>query len=444
MSRHDQAIEITTILSTVARSLLIKSRSLYKVYEASSVQRRSRNQLASLQPRTHGRNPARAISPPPVTGFPGWSTATWPRPTPVKRRRPSGRKVCAHGGNRAAARRAPAFDESQGTSTNSARQASTELSANDTRPPTTANAGEDAANATSALQVVVSTGIVTARSRAGAGRDHPEAESDEASAPAARRSRSPPAIVAAAVTVQIELATRLPLSVIESGDAITISNPPATIVAAPAETAANALARVALDTGDTPSRRRHRHRCAGPDRDQRYDLAAKPRRDVDRDHGCKRDRCRSRRRRSRSNGRARRNRRRRSPAGGEGHRRTLRGSQGRRSVEARRRTEARQIIASTETKGRGRTDARVAAERRRPPSRKRRAIAASKPMPALKRSRTSRPRPKRVRSSAPRTSRHRRHRRTSRRPTSEQPQPTGFGVSHDGDSCTCRTSPARS
>ncbi len=58
-------------------------------------------------------------------------------------------------------------------------------------------------------------------------------------------------IVAAAVTVQIELASEAPASVIDSGDALTISNPPATIVAAPAETAANALARVALDTGDT-------------------------------------------------------------------------------------------------------------------------------------------------------------------------------------------------
>jgi flagellar hook-length control protein FliK len=57
-------------------------------------------------------------------------------------------------------------------------------------------------------------------------------------------------IVAAAVAVQIELSGEAPVSVIDSNDAITITNPPATVIASPAATAANALARVANDTGD--------------------------------------------------------------------------------------------------------------------------------------------------------------------------------------------------
>ena len=61
-------------------------------------------------------------------------------------------------------------------------------------------------------------------------------------------------IVAAAVTVQIELAADTSTTnVLDASDAITVSNPPATIAAAPAGTAANALARVALDTADTPT-----------------------------------------------------------------------------------------------------------------------------------------------------------------------------------------------
>ena len=79
----------------------------------------------------------------------------------------------------------------------------------------------------------------------------PKPPTNETPAPAAAPPVTGMAIVAAAVAVQIEFAADTPASVIDSSDALTISNPPAAIVAAPAETAANALARVANDTGDT-------------------------------------------------------------------------------------------------------------------------------------------------------------------------------------------------
>ncbi|MDQ8728143.1 flagellar hook-length control protein FliK [Bradyrhizobium sp. LHD-71] len=79
-----------------------------------------------------------------------------------------------------------------------------------------------------------------------------ETQPDEATADTdGEETPASPATLVAAVPIQIQLASEAaaPASVIESSDGAGISNPPATI-AAPAETAANALARVALDTGE--------------------------------------------------------------------------------------------------------------------------------------------------------------------------------------------------
>jgi flagellar hook-length control protein FliK len=109
--------------------------------------------------------------------------------------------------------------------------------------------------ATSEPEIVIKTGIVTASivtdqvEAAGEG----EADDTQSVIPASAPAPVAPVtgIVAAAVTVRMELASDTAANhVIETSDAITVSNPPATIVAGPAETAASALARVAIDTAD--------------------------------------------------------------------------------------------------------------------------------------------------------------------------------------------------
>lgn len=93
--------------------------------------------------------------------------------------------------------------------------------------------------------IVIRTGVVTADRTAEPIETAGDAETNDV--PAASSGTA----VVAAVTVPLQLATdTAPQSVIDSNDAVAVSNPPATIVAAPAETAANALARVAGDIGE--------------------------------------------------------------------------------------------------------------------------------------------------------------------------------------------------
>lgn len=117
---------------------------------------------------------------------------------------------------------------------------------------TTDNDATETPAATLEAQVTVATTGATAgaESEDVATADDTDADDTQA-AGASAPATTTTGIVAAAVTVQIELAGETSVPVIESGDAIAVSNPPATIVSAPAGTAASALARVALDTADT-------------------------------------------------------------------------------------------------------------------------------------------------------------------------------------------------
>jgi len=142
--------------------------------------------------------------------------------------------------------------QSQGQ-TEQTRQAANEATTNQSR---TTDTTSEAATETTEPDVVLTTGVVAASVTV----DQVETASDDtddtqAAAPATAPASAPvTGIVATAVTVQIELAADTNLDqVIDPSDAITVSNPPATIVAGPAETAANALARVALDTADNPT-----------------------------------------------------------------------------------------------------------------------------------------------------------------------------------------------
>lgn len=142
--------------------------------------------------------------------------------------------------------------QSQGQ-TEQARQASNESAAN--QPRSTDDASEEAAETTEPA-VVLATGVVTASVTTDQVETTPDDTDDaQAAAPATAPATTPvTGIVATAVTVQIELATDTNLDqVIDPSDAIIFSNPPATVIAGPAETAANALARVALDTADHPT-----------------------------------------------------------------------------------------------------------------------------------------------------------------------------------------------
>jgi flagellar hook-length control protein FliK len=140
-----------------------------------------------------------------------------------------------------------------GNQADSARQTPSEPSATDAP---VAN-GDTTAKPDEALTIeaiIAGTGLVAATVSGEHVDAAPQTEAEIKDAPAPEAPAPVPGalVVAAAVTVQIGFATEVPAqSVIESGDAIVVSNPPATMVASPAETAANALARVAIDTGGT-------------------------------------------------------------------------------------------------------------------------------------------------------------------------------------------------
>jgi flagellar hook-length control protein FliK len=109
-------------------------------------------------------------------------------------------------------------------------------SANSAPAENTASEQPAATSETNAITTGIATPNVTTEEVESA----PDAEAD-----GAQSSTAP------AVPVQTELAAETPPEqAIEPGDAVIISNPPATIAATPAETAANALARVANDTAD--------------------------------------------------------------------------------------------------------------------------------------------------------------------------------------------------
>jgi flagellar hook-length control protein FliK len=134
--------------------------------------------------------------------------------------------------------------------TEQARQAANEASVNQ---PRTTEETTEAVTETIGPDVVLTTGIVAASVTTDQIDTTSDDDTDNAQA-AAPATPTVTGIVATAVTVQIELAAGTNLDrVIDPSDAITVSNPPATIVAGPAETAANALARVALDTADHPT-----------------------------------------------------------------------------------------------------------------------------------------------------------------------------------------------
>ncbi len=145
--------------------------------------------------------------------------------------------------------------QKSGNQPDSTRKTPSELSATDA-PATDGDTTAKPAATPTVEAILASTGLVAETVSSEPVQAAPEAETqtEEASAPEAAApvpAAAGAAIVAAAVTVQIEFATQAPAqSGIESGDAITVSNPPATVIAAPAETAANALARVAIDIGD--------------------------------------------------------------------------------------------------------------------------------------------------------------------------------------------------
>lgn len=104
---------------------------------------------------------------------------------------------------------------------------------------------------TSETDAVVRTGVVTADAAPDLIDAVPDNETDDAQSAASTMPPVPVTGIAAAVAVQIELAAGADATrVIDTSDALVVTNPAATIVSGPAETAANALARVALDTAD--------------------------------------------------------------------------------------------------------------------------------------------------------------------------------------------------
>jgi chemotaxis protein MotD len=112
-----------------------------------------------------------------------------------------------------------------------------------------AKAVETTADITIAVEAALKTGLVTAGEVAELVEATPKVEAEQASPPVASPVPAATGIVAA-VVIPTELALEASTEqVIESGEAITVTNPPATIVK-PAETAANALAKVAAETGD--------------------------------------------------------------------------------------------------------------------------------------------------------------------------------------------------
>ena len=127
--------------------------------------------------------------------------------------------------------------------TEAARQPSDDPATKDTPP-----GADTLAPPTSATETPVRTGVVATEITAEPA--EPVAQADAQGAPAPAPPESGAAVVANAATAQVQLEAGAGESVIESSDAITVSNPPATIAAGPAETAANALARVASDTSD--------------------------------------------------------------------------------------------------------------------------------------------------------------------------------------------------
>jgi flagellar hook-length control protein FliK len=123
-----------------------------------------------------------------------------------------------------------------------------------THPPDkTAQPAQDATvDATVAVETVVKVGVIAKASTFEAAEPGPEAGSEGDPATAVANVDPAPTVtgIIPAVAMQIEFAVEAPQeSVIDSGDAIPVTNPAATIVT-PAGTAANALAKVAADTGD--------------------------------------------------------------------------------------------------------------------------------------------------------------------------------------------------
>jgi flagellar hook-length control protein FliK len=101
-----------------------------------------------------------------------------------------------------------------------------------------------------AIETVVKTGVIAKTTNAEPAETPPETTEPEPAATANASAATTVTGIIPAVAVQIGLAVETPPeSVIDSGDAIPVTNPPPTIVT-PAVTAANALAKVAADTGD--------------------------------------------------------------------------------------------------------------------------------------------------------------------------------------------------